>query len=167
MCIQTPLTLEPPPTPPSHPSRLSQHQAELPVLHCGFSLAILHVCVLASQSCLTLCDPMDSTARQALLSLGFSRQGYWSGLPFPSPGGLSNPGMEPSFPALWADAFPPEPPGKHVVVYTCQCSLSSPHPPLPSASTIRSLCLHLYSCPENSSSAQFFQILCMCVCVNT
>ena len=37
------------------------------------------------QSCPTLCDPTDSTAQQAPLSLGFSRQEYWSGLPFPSP----------------------------------------------------------------------------------
>ena len=37
------------------------------------------------QSCPTLCDPTDSTAQQAPLSLGFSRQEYWGGLPFPSP----------------------------------------------------------------------------------
>ena len=40
------------------------------------------------QSCLTLCDPMDCIACQAPLSMGFSRQEYWSGLPFPSPGDL-------------------------------------------------------------------------------
>ena len=40
------------------------------------------------QSCPTLCDPIDG---QAPLSLGFSRQGHWSGLPFPSPGDLPNP----------------------------------------------------------------------------
>ena len=37
------------------------------------------------QSCLALCDPMDYSARQAPLSMGFSRQKYWSGLPCPSP----------------------------------------------------------------------------------
>ena len=37
------------------------------------------------QSCPTLCDPIDNTAQQAPLSLGFSRQEHWSGLPFPSP----------------------------------------------------------------------------------
>ena len=36
----------------------------------------------------------------------------WSGLPFPSPGDLPNPGIEPGSPALWADALPSEPPGK-------------------------------------------------------
>ena len=42
----------------------------------------------------------------------FSRQEYWSGLPFPSPRDLSNPGIEPGSPALQADALPSEPPGK-------------------------------------------------------
>ena len=49
---------------------------------------------------------------QASLSLGFSRQEYWSGLPFPSPGDLPDPGIEPMSPALQADALPSEPPGK-------------------------------------------------------
>ena len=53
-----------------------------------------------AQSCLTLCDPMDCVDYQAPLSMGFSRQQYWSGLPFPSPGDLSNPGIEPRSPAL-------------------------------------------------------------------
>ena len=44
----------------------------------------------------------------------FSRQEYWSGLPFPSPEDLPNPGIEPGSPALQADALPSEPPGKHV-----------------------------------------------------
>ena len=48
----------------------------------------------------------------APLSVGFSRQEYWSGLPFPSPGDLPDPGIEPGSPALQADALPSEPPGK-------------------------------------------------------
>ena len=44
--------------------------------------------------------------------MGFSRQGYWSGLPFPSPGDLTNPGTEPRSPALQADTLPSEPRGK-------------------------------------------------------
>ena len=43
--------------------------------------------------------------------MGFSRQEYWSGLPFPSPGDLSDPGIEPRSPALQADALTSEPPG--------------------------------------------------------
>ena len=42
------------------------------------------MCILVAQSCLTLCDPMGYIAHQAPLSVGFSRQEYWSGLPFPS-----------------------------------------------------------------------------------
>ena len=53
-----------------------------------------------------------TVAYQAPLSMGFSRQGYWSGLPFPSPGDLPNPGIEPGFPTLEADALTSEPPGK-------------------------------------------------------
>ena len=52
-----------------------------------------------TQSCLTLCDPMDCTY-QAPLSMGFSRQEYWSRLPFPFPGDLPDPGIEPGSPAL-------------------------------------------------------------------
>ena len=44
--------------------------------------------------------------------MGFSRQEYWSGLPFPPPGDLPDPGIEPGSPALWADALTSEPPGK-------------------------------------------------------
>ena len=45
-------------------------------------------------------------AHQAPLSMGFSRQEYWSGLPFPSPGDLPDPGTEPRSPSLQADALP-------------------------------------------------------------
>ena len=53
-----------------------------------------------------------TVAYQAPPSMGFSRQECWSGLPFPSPGGLPDPGIEPGSPALQADALPSEPPGK-------------------------------------------------------
>ena len=67
--------------------------------------------VLVAQLCLTLCDPMDNSLTDSSLH-GISRQEYWSGLPFPSPGNLSNPGIEPGSPALQADSLPSEPPGK-------------------------------------------------------
>ena len=51
-------------------------------------------------------------------SVGFSRQEYWSGLPFPSPGDLPNPGIKPRSPALEADALASEPPGKHHELYS-------------------------------------------------
>ena len=53
-----------------------------------------------------------TVAYQAPPSMGFSRQEYWSGLPFPSPGDLPNPGIKPGSPAFQADAFTSEPPGK-------------------------------------------------------
>ena len=64
-----------------------------------------------TQSCPTLCDPMDSSLHQAPPSIRFSRQEYWSGLPFPSPGNLTDPGIESRSPTLQGDALPSEPPG--------------------------------------------------------
>ena len=53
-----------------------------------------------------------TVAHQAPLSMEFSRQEYWSGLPCTSLGDLPDPGIEPESPALKADSLPPEPPGK-------------------------------------------------------
>ena len=53
-----------------------------------------------------------AVAHQTPLSMGFPRHEYWSGLPFPSPGDLPDPGMEPWSPALQADSLPTEPLGK-------------------------------------------------------
>ena len=67
-----------------------------------------------AQSCLTLCDPMDG-AHQAPLSMEFSRQEYWRGLPFPLPGDLSNPGIKlwsPGSPGLTGRFFITAPPGQ-------------------------------------------------------
>ena len=62
---------------------------------------------LVAKLCPTLATPW-TIAHQAPLSMGFSRQEYWSGLPFPSPGDLPNPGIEPRSPALQADSLPTE-----------------------------------------------------------
>jgi len=53
-----------------------------------------------------------TVAHHAPLSMGFSRQEYWSELPFPSPGNLPNPGMQPKSPTLAGTFFTSEPPGK-------------------------------------------------------
>ena len=66
---------------------------------------------LVTKSCPTLVAPW-TVAHQAPLSMGFSRQEYWSGLPFPSPEDLSDPGIEPRSPALQADSLPTELSGK-------------------------------------------------------
>ena len=62
---------------------------------------------LVTKSCPTLATQW-TVARQAPQSMEFSRQGYWSGLPFLSPGDLPNPGIEPRSPALQADSLPTE-----------------------------------------------------------
>ena len=54
---------------------------------------------LVTKSRPTLCNPMNYKACQAPWSMGYSRQEFWSGLPFPSPGDLPNPGIEPTAPA--------------------------------------------------------------------
>ena len=60
-----------------------------------------------------------TVARQAPLSMGFSRQEYWSGLPLPSPGDLPDLGIKPRSPSSEADSLPAEPPGKpHVLAST-------------------------------------------------
>ena len=63
------------------------------------------------QLCLTLCDP-QTVAHQGPLSMVFSKQEYWSGLSFPSPGDLPDPGIKPGSPALQADSVLSELPGK-------------------------------------------------------
>ena len=55
-----------------------------------------------------------TVAHQALRSMEFFKQEYWSGLPFPSPGNLPDSGIEPGSPALQADSLPSEPPGKPI-----------------------------------------------------
>ena len=54
---------------------------------------------------------------QASLSMGFSRQEYWTGVPFPSPGDPPDPGIEPRSPALQVDTLPSEPPEKPIKKY--------------------------------------------------
>ena len=68
---------------------------------------------LVIKSCLTLVIPQTITC-QAPLSMGFSRQEYWSGLSVPSPGDLPNPGTEPGSSALQADSLPTELRGKPI-----------------------------------------------------
>ena len=63
-------------------------------------------------SCVQLFEAPWTVARRAPLSMEFLRQEDWSGLPFPSPGDLPNPGIEPKSPALWVDSLPAELPGK-------------------------------------------------------
>ena len=71
--------------------------------------------VLVGQSCPALCNLMDCVAHQTPLSMGFSRQAYWSGLPFlSSPGNLPDPGIRLGSPAWRADSLPSELPGNEL-----------------------------------------------------
>ena len=81
------------------------------------------LCGLVVRSRLTLCDPMDLTLP---LSVRFSRQKYWSGLPFPPAGDLPNPGIEPRSPVLQSHSLLSEPPGKPSLIpylHSVGCSL--------------------------------------------
>ena len=60
-------------------------------------LACMHVCAESLQSCPILWDPMDYSPPGSSLSMGFSRQEYWSGLPYPPCQDLPDPGIEPTF----------------------------------------------------------------------
>ena len=83
------------------------------------------VCVLSHFSCVQLFVTAWTVAHQSPLSMKFSRQEYWSGLPYPLPGDLPDPGIKltsPVFPyPLWvkADSVPAEPPGKPLYEYLC------------------------------------------------
>ena len=89
----------------SFPSRLP-----LPIkLGCSLPGVLPKVLTLVSGSKDSL---IRTVAYEAPLSMEFSRQEYWSGLPYPSPGDLPDPGIEPKSPTWQADALPSEPPGK-------------------------------------------------------
>ena len=69
---------------------------------------------LITQSCLTLCDPMDCSLPGFSLSKGFSRQEDWNGLPFHPPGDLPDPGIKPRSPAFQAYSLPVEVHGQSI-----------------------------------------------------
>ena len=80
----------------------------LDISHSFYPLLVSVTFVCQSLSRVQLFATPWTVAREAPLSMGFSRQEYWSGLPFPSPGDVPNPGIEPGSPALQADSLPSE-----------------------------------------------------------
>ena len=95
--IPHPLQLE---SPHSCPSRVDPM----------YDVCVWSESVSPCQSCPTLCDPMDCGPPGTSVHR-IPRQEYWSRLPFPSPGNLPEPGIEPRSPALQVDSLPSEPPG--------------------------------------------------------
>ena len=83
----------------------------------SYSNLFLFVLLFSHQSCPTVLWPPRTTACQVPLSVGFSRQEYWSGLPFLSPGDLPNSGIKPMSPALAGGFFTIKPPGKRLLVF--------------------------------------------------
>ena len=97
-------------------------EPKLKICNLNFSKIIkrnLCICFIVRYfSCVQLFATPQMVAYQALPSMGFSRQEYWSGLPFPSPADLPKPGIKPGSPALQTDALPSEPLGKPETYYT-------------------------------------------------
>ena len=92
----------------------SYHSSSYHILRANLVFKVKVMKVLVTQAHLNLCDPWTAVACQAPLSMEFSRQEYWTGLPFPSPGDLPNPGVELGSPALQALSLPSEAPGNLV-----------------------------------------------------
>ena len=90
-------------------------------------LSSSHVCAALSR--VPIVTPW-TVARQAPPSMGFFRQGYWSGLPFPPPGDLPDPGQKPASPlspALQANSWPTEPPGRPLSSWhACRVGVTGP-----------------------------------------
>ena len=105
------------PTQGSNPCLLHWQADSLPLNH----LRILYYCMkvkvkMKSLSHAQLFATLWAVAYQAPPSMGFSRQEYWSGLPFPSPRDLPDPGVEPGSPALQADTLTSEPPHRNIEI---------------------------------------------------
>ena len=106
---------------PGRPASLESSTRRFVFLCLGFfsvrrvMRSCFYVCVCSVASVVSDSATPGTVARQAPLSMAFSRQENWSGLPFPPPGDLPNSGIEPSSlasAALQADSLPTEPPGK-------------------------------------------------------
>ena len=96
------------------------HLQSLLLVYSAFVLYLLCVHVFIQASCVCLFETPWTVAHQAPPSMGFPKQEYWSGLPFPPPGDLPNPGIKPISPvspALAGGYFTTEPPGKPCICY--------------------------------------------------
>ena len=145
------------PVPSRLPLRVIRALSALLILQGRFPLAVYFthggVCIWTCQSlsCVQLFASPWTVACQAPLSMGFSRQEYWSRLPFPSPGNLPNPGIKSGSPLLQADSLLSKPPRKPPQTYfflTCVAAVDIYLP-----------YIKLHSCSELSSrSVSHFKI---------
>ena len=97
---------------------VQKHQffgAQLSLWSNSYNHTCMYACMLSRFSRVRLCVTLWIVAHEAPPSMGFSRQEYWSGLPFPSAGDLPDPGIKPRSPALQAEALTSEPPGKSAI----------------------------------------------------
>ena len=84
-------------------------------------LCYVYFCRSVAKSCPTLCDSMDYSPPDSLSSMGFLRQEHWNGLPFPLPGDLPDPGIEPTSPAL-AGGFLTTDTNIYIYIYIYVCN---------------------------------------------
>ena len=105
----------------------------------------MYVLVLVPQSCPSICNPLDCSP-PALLSMKFSRQEHWSGLPFPSPGDLPDSGIEPRSLVLQAESLPSEPLGKpNICIYIyCMCIYVHMKPNICMYIYTHNICVYIY-----------------------
>jgi len=131
-------------TPISPIKEITEHSAEFPVLY-------THTVKVKSFSRVRLFATPWTVAYQASPSMGFPRQEYWSGLPFPSPGNLPHLGIEPGSPALEADTLTSEPPEKTTLYYTystiyfTQCTVIYVKPNFPVYPTLLTPLTHIHT----------------------
>ena len=111
--------------------------------------------LVKSLSRVLLFATLQTVACQAPPSMGFSRQEYWSGLPFPSPEDLPHPGIELRSPALGADALTSEPPGVAYFIYSVDVSVPiSQFIPPPTFSPLVTITV-FYICESISQTGSF------------
>ena len=77
-------------------------------------LDLSYMCLISRSAISDSLRPCETVVHQTPLSLGFPRQAHWSGLPFPSPGDLPDPGLEPTLPALAGRFFTTKPPELYI-----------------------------------------------------
>ena len=110
--------------------------------------------VLVAQSCPTLCDPMDCSPLSSSVN-GILQARIRNKLPFPSPGDLPNPGIEPRAPELQADSLPSEPPGKWLKSYWTvkgiEELLDNESPEVTEITTDTGICTRLVLDPEKKT----------------